>query len=829
MAAAPPAPSIEHIFNTLEYGPCPESPSVAYAWLDQHDRNFGHFINGAWVRPEDRKTYETSSPATGEKLAHTVQGTEEDVNLAVDSAKKAFTSWGKTPGHIRARHLYSIARHVQKHARLIAVVEALDNGKPIRETRDADVQVVARHLYHYAGWAQLFETEMKEWQPVGVVGGVVAWNFPLMLMVWKIAPALACGNTVVMKPATYTRLSALLFAEICNEAGLPPGVLNVVTGSGRMGSMLAAHPDVDKVGFTGSTEIGQLLRRLTAGSGKKISLELGGKSPVIVFDSADLDAAVEGVIDAIFFNQGLVCSAGSRLLVQENIYDRFIRKLKERMTHLRVGSSLDKGIDMGAIVDASQLKTIQKYVQTARDEGNEVYQECATIPDSGLYYPPTLITNVQTTSTVVQEEIFGPVIAAMPFRTAKEAIALANQSRYGLAASVWTENMSLALECAMAIKAGTVWVNAHNLFDAAAGFGGVRESGFGRDGGKEGLYEYAKPAWMPRVRIDTTAADLGAFGKDEPQPPVNPDHESPMAYVPTGALPLAAFTPTIDRTYKLYIGGKQARPDATYVRTIKDPKGKVLGQVSEGNRKDIRNAVEAAHAAQGGWGKRAAHNRAQIMYYLAENLEVRREEIAGRIAAMTGCTVAQGAAEVDASVMRLFHWAAYADKYGGTVQETTLYGATVKINEPVGPIGIACPEECPLLGFVSLFAPAIVRGNTVIIIPSEKHPLVALDLYQVFETSDIPAGVINVVSGSKDVLIKTLAEHQDVEACWYFGTAAGAKFVETKAADNCKRTWVDYGVPRDWYDSVQGQGEEFLIQSTEVKNIWLPMGEVFAN
>eukprot|EP00038_Savillea_parva_P016057 m.15743 g.15743 ORF g.15743 m.15743 type:complete len:830 (-) comp3308_c0_seq1:246-2735(-) len=829
MAAAAPAPSIEHIFKTLEYGPAPESPSVANAWLDQHDRNFGHFINGKWVRPDDRKVYDTMSPATGEKLASTVQGTDEDVNLAVDSAKKAFATWGKTPGHVRARHLYSIARHVQKHARLIAVIEALDNGKPIRETRDADVQVVARHLYHYAGWAQLMETEMRDWQPCGVVGGIVAWNFPLMLLVWKIAPALAAGNTVVMKPATYTRLSALLFAEICNEAGLPPGVFNVVTGSGRLGSALAGHPDVDKVGFTGSTEIGQLLRRLTAGSGKKISLELGGKSPVIVFDSADLDAAVEGVVDAIFFNQGLVCSAGSRLLIQENIYERFIRKLKERMTHLRVGSSLDKGIDMGAIVDQSQLKTIEKYVQTARDEGNDVYQECATIPQEGLFYPPTLITNVQTTSTVVQEEIFGPVIAAMPFRTAKEALALANQTRFGLAASVWTENMALALECALTIKAGTVWVNAHNLFDAASGFGGYRESGFGRDGGKEGLYEYVKPSWMPRVRIDTAGADNAAFGKDLPSTPVNPDREAPQAYVPTGALPLPSFTPTVDRTYKLYIGGKQARPDATYVRTIKDPKGKVLGQVSEGNRKDIRNAVEAAHAAQKGWGKRAAHNRAQIVYYLAENIEVRRDEFVSKICAMTGCSPEQGAKEVDASVMRLFHWAAYADKYGGTVQETTLYGATVKINEPVGPIGIACPEEYPLLGFVSLFAPAIVRGNTLVIIPSEKHPLAALDLYQVFETSDVPAGVINVVSGSKDVLMKTLAEHQDVEACWYFGTAAGAKFVETKAADNCKRTWVDYGVPRDWYDPVQGQGEEFLIQSTEPKNIWLPMGEIFAN
>jgi len=652
-----------------------------------------------------------------------------------------------------------------------------------------------------------------------------------MLLVWKVAPALAMGNTVVMKPATYTRLSALLFAEICNEAGLPPGVFNVITGSGSMGSKLAAHPDVDKVGFTGSTEIGQLLRKLTAGTGKKISLELGGKSPVIVYDSADLDAAVEGVVDAIWFNQGQVCSAGSRLLVQENVYDKMVKKLKARMMKLRVGNSLDKCIDMGAIVDVSQRKSVEKYVEIARKEGNDVFQACACMPKNGVYYPPTLITNVQTTSTVVQEEIFGPVLTVMSFRTPKESIAIANQSRYGLAASVWTENMSLALEVALSIKAGTVWVNAHNLFDAAAGFGGFRESGFGRDGGKEGLYEYVKPKWMNRIRLNPAdvKAELAKFGSRVEGRPVNPLNTEPEEYVSPGALPMASFTPSIDRTYKLYYGGAQKRPDATYMRTIKDPNGKVLGQVSEGNRKDIRNAVEAAHAAAGGWGKRAAHNRAQIVYYMAENLEQRREEFARKIAAMTGGTIEDGVREVDASIERLFHWAAYADKYGGTVQETTLYGATVKVNEPVGVIGIACPDECPLLGFVSLFAPAIVRANTIIIVPSEKSPLSALDLFQVFETSDLPAGVVNIISGNRDHLSKYLTEHQDVEAMWYFGSAAGSSFVESAAADNVKRTWVNYGQSRDWYDSVQGHGDEFLYQATESKNIWLPMGEIFAN
>eukprot|EP00730_Choanoeca_flexa_P003393 TRINITY_DN11393_c0_g5_i1.p1 TRINITY_DN11393_c0_g5~~TRINITY_DN11393_c0_g5_i1.p1 ORF type:complete len:886 (+),score=229.44 TRINITY_DN11393_c0_g5_i1:2-2659(+) len=812
----PEKPRVADVFESLDYGPAPEDPKGAHAWLDAHNRKFGHFINNQWHYPEGRSYYTTHSPSRGEKLAETIQGTADDVDSAVKAAKTAHASWSKLPCHVRARHIYSLARHVQKHHRLIAVVEALDNGKPVRETRDADHAVVTRWLYHYAGWAQLLDTELPQWTSVGVVGGIVAWNFPLMLLVWKVAPALAAGNTIVMKPATYTRLSALLFAEICAEAGLPPGVVNVLTGSGSMGSKIAEHPDVDKVGFTGSTDIGRLLRRNTAGTGKKISLELGGKSPIVVFDDADLDSTVEGIVNAIWFNQGQVCSAGSRLLVQETVYELLVAKLRERMTNLRVGDSLDKCIDMGAIVDEKHRKTIEDYIATAKAEGNTVYQAAACIPESGCFYPPTLITDVDTSSTVVQEEIFGPVLTAQSFRTAKEGVALANNTTFGLGASVWTENLSTALEVALMIKAGTVWINGHNMFDAAAGFGGYRESGFGRDGGKEGLMEYLKPKWQKRVRPQI--GDMSSFGKGEYQLPV----------VPSAAADASA-TPKVDHTYKMYYGGAQKRPDAPYSRPIKDAKGNVLAQVGEGNRKDVRNAVEAAHKAAAGWGKRAAHNRAQIVYYMAENLELRRGEVAERIAAMTGQELAQAEKEVDASIERLFYWGALADKFGGAVQETTLYGATVKIHEPVGPIGICCPDECPLLGFVSLFAPAIVRGNTIVIVPSEAYPLAALDFYQVFDTSDLPGGVVNILTGSRDHLVKTLAEHHDLEAVWYFGSAEGSKFVETAAAENIKRTWVNYGQSRDWFDAVQGAGEEFLYHAVECKNIWMPMGTIFAN
>ncbi|XP_069173387.1 aldehyde dehydrogenase family 16 member A1-like [Procambarus clarkii] len=815
-----PTNSVATIFHTMEYGPALEDDKVAQAWLDDHGRKFGHFINNTWVHPDDRKTYETKDPCSGSVLASTIQGTQEDVNQAVAAAKKAFKTWSALSGHARARYLYSIARHVQKQARLLAVLESMDNGKTIRETRDCDIPLVARHLYYHAGWAQLMDSEMVGWKSVGVVGAIVPWNFPLMLLAWKVCPALAMGNTVVLKPATNTRLSALLFAEICAEAGLPAGVFNVITGGGAMGSMLATHPDVDKVGFTGSTDVGQVLRRATAGTGKKLSLELGGKSPVIVFDSADLDSAVEGIVDAIWFNQGQVCSAGSRLLVQEPVFDRFIEKVKQRMKTLRMGSSLDKTMDMGAIIDPTQHKFIAEYVNYARKEGAEVFQVDAP---SGCFYPPTLITGVGTTSCTVMEEIFGPVLCAMPFRTAKEAISLANNTIYGLGASVFSEQMTLAIETAKMIKAGTVWINCHNMFDGAAGFGGYKQSGYGRDGGKEGLFEYVKPSWQGRLSFETPELDCAKFGA------------SYMADRPsiTPAIPemvgIDRTLPQVDRTYKLYYGGAQKRPDGNYCRVINDANDRAFALVGESNRKDVRNAAEAASKAQPGWDKRTGFNRSQILFYWAENLEQRRQEFIDHLVALTDQSTEAACLEVDSTVARLFHWASFCDKYGGAVQETQMYGTVLKIHEAVGIIGIACPDNAPLLSFVSLVAAAVARGNAVIAVPSEKYPTVALSLYQVLETSDLPGGVINILTGSRDHITKYLSEHQDLQAMWYFGSLEGSKFVEYASAVNVKRTWVNYGLNRDWFDPHQGQGEEFLYHATQAKNIWLTMGDIFAN
>lgn len=795
-------PRVADLFQTMDYGPAPESDAEARAWLARHGGRFGHFVNGAFTK--GGTTFEVYDPSTTQPLAKVTQGSARDVDTAVAAARKAYAKWSKRPSHVRARHLYALARMVQKHARLFAVVESLDNGKSIRETRDIDIPLVARHFYHHAGWAQLLPTEFAGYAPLGVVGQIIPWNFPLLMLAWKIAPALAAGNTVVLKPAEFTPLSALLFAELAHEAGLPPGVINIVTGDGRTGAALVAHNGVDKIAFTGSTEVGRLIRKATAGSGKKLSLELGGKSPFIVYEDADLDGVVEGVVDAIWFNQGQVCCAGSRLLVQEGIHDRLIEKLRARMEKLRVGTPLDKAVDMGAIVAPEQLERIAALVKQGEDEGATMWQPSWSVPTKGCFFPPTLFTNVEPASTIAQVEIFGPVLVAMTFRTPEESVALANNTPFGLAASIWSENINLALDIAPKLKAGVVWINATNLFDAAAGFGGYRESGFGREGGREGMYEYLK-------RMPDAGSSMNARSK-------------PATVVASILTPPSSTDVPIDRTPKLFIGGKQARPDSGYSRAILDAKGKRIGEVGEGNRKDLRNAVEAAHAAAKGWSKATAHLRAQILYYIGENLDARGDEFAARLRAMTGMTAAQAKGEVQASVARLFTYGAWADKYDGAVHSVPMRGVALQMNEPIGVVAVAAPDDAPLLGFVSTVAPLIAVGNAVVVVPSEPHPLSATDLYTVLESSDLPAGVVNIVTGAKETLAKTLAEHDDVDAIWYWGSTPGVTAVELASAFNMKRTWCHAG-RTEWLSAADGEGREFLREATQVKNIWIPYGE----
>jgi aldehyde dehydrogenase (NAD+) len=793
--------SIVEKFMTMEYGPAPEDPREAIAWLDRHARRFGHFINGAWQAPAAGTYFETTDPSSGETLATVAQGSAADVDSAVKAARAALPGWQSLTPHARARYLYALARQVQKHSRWLAVLETLDNGKPIRESRDIDIPLVARHFYHHAGWAQLLEQEFPGYTACGVVGQIIPWNFPLLMLAWKIAPALATGNTLVLKPAEFTPLTALAFAHVCQEIGLPAGVVNIITGDGSTGEALVKHADVDKIAFTGSTEVGRAIRKATAQSHKKLSLELGGKSPFIIFEDADLDSAVEGLVDGIWFNQGQVCCAGSRLLMQESIGDKLIGKIQDRMNTLRMGPPLDKAIDIGAIVARVQLERIQRLVDQGVAEGATCWQPSIAVPARGLYFPPTLLSNVHPTSVVAQQEIFGPVLAAMTFRTPREAVELANNTVYGLAACVWSESINVSLHVAAQLKAGVVWVNCTNLFDAACGFGGYRESGYGREGGREGLLEYLEPAWFKNA------------------PPVRP---TPLAMDQPPEQPADFAAPPIDRTVKLYIGGKQTRPDSGYSIEVHGADGRLLGEAPLGNRKDIRNAVEAARKAEG-WGKATAHNRAQVLYYVAENLSQRREEIAARLSAVVGKK--QADAEVSLGIERIFSYAAWADKYDGAVHNPPFRNVALAMKEPIGTVGIVCPADAPLLGFLSLVMPVISTGNRVIAIPSDKYPLITGDLYQVFETSDLPDGVVNIVTGRVAELLKTLAEHDDVDAVWCFRDEAAAAAVKTLSVGNLKQVFTNEGRAIDWFDTRQSEGRWFLDHTVQVKNIWVPYGE----
>jgi aldehyde dehydrogenase (NAD+) len=470
------------------YAPAPESRDVVRI----ADR-YGHFIGGEWL--EATETYETISPASEEVLAVVGQGTAADVDRAVDAARAAFANgWSSLPGSERAKYLFRIARLLQERAREFAVLESLNGGKPIKESRDVDLPLAAAHFFYYAGWADKLEYAFpnRRPRPVGVAGQIIPWNFPLLMLAWKIAPALACGNTVVLKPAETTPLTALLFCDLLRQAELPPGVVNIVTGDGSTGAAIVDHAGIDKIAFTGSTEVGKAIQRAVAGTGKKLTLELGGKAANIVFDDCALDQAVEGIVNGIYFNQGQVCCAGSRLFVQESIAEPLVDKLKSRLTTLRVGDPLDKNTDVGAINSAMQLARIRELVAAGEEEGAEIYQPPCTLPEKGYWFAPTVFTNVAQSYRIAQEEIFGPVLSVLTFRTPEEAVEKANNTPYGLSAGVWTEKGSRILWMAQRLRAGVVWANTYNRFDPASPFGGYKESGFGREGGLHGLEPYLR-------------------------------------------------------------------------------------------------------------------------------------------------------------------------------------------------------------------------------------------------------------------------------------------------------------------------------------------------
>ena len=787
--------TVKNAFKKMDFEEALESNIESLEWISEHNGQFGHFIGGNFTKPKN--LFKTINPFNKKEIAKISQGTVADIKKSVQAARSGFEKWQSIGAFQRSKYLYAIARYIQKDARTISVLESMENGKSIRESRDIDIPLAARHFYYHAGWAQLLDEEFENYSPVGICGQIIPWNFPLLMLAWKVAPAIAAGNSVILKPAEQTSLTALYFAEICKRIKLPAGVVNVVTGDGITGSYLVQQKDVSKIAFTGSTEVGKEIKKSTAGSGKKLTLELGGKSPFIIFDDADLDSAVEGLVDAIWFNQGQVCCAGSRLLLQETISTKVEKKILSRMKKLRFGNPLDKSIDMGPLVSFEQQSRVKLLVDKGVESGADIFQ--CDIPSNlkGYFYPPTLLKNVSPSMEIFQKEIFGPVLSSTTFRTPEEAISLANNSRYGLSASIWSENINLALDIAPKLKVGVVWINSTNVFDAAVGFGGYRESGYGREGGKEGMYEYLK-----------FNSDHYLFKEARVLKKNNSVKKKSISH--------------IDQTRKMFIGGTQMRGDSGHSIAIFDSQREEIATVGRGNRKDIRNAVEAANK-QMNWTMLSSHARAQIMFYIAENLSQRRDYFISLLSSTSLCQ--NPIQEFDTTLKRLFTFASWADKFDGVVHQAPIRANTIALNEPVGVMGVICPDLYPLASFITLIAAALCQGNRLIVIPSENFPLPAVDMYQIFDTSDVPGAAINIVTGKHNELINTLSEHNAVDGIWNFGDSKYETNIDRTSVSNLKQIWSINGNNVNWINYHASFNKLLLRKSSQVKNIWIPYGE----
>jgi aldehyde dehydrogenase (NAD+) len=805
-------PDLDDVF---EYAPAPQSRAVVTL-----RPGYGLFIGGEFVDPASGESLKTVNPATEEVLAEVAVAGPEDVERAVAAARTAYDRvWAKLPGSERAKYLYRIARLLQERAREFAVLESMDNGKPIRESRDVDIPLATAHFFYHAGWAEKLEWAGLPAGPdgapsaLGVAGQVIPWNFPLLMLSWKIAPALATGNTVVLKPAETTPLTALLFADVCQQADLPPGVVNILTGAGATGAALVAHPGIDKVAFTGSTEVGRRIARTVAGSRKRVTLELGGKAANIVFDDAPIDQTIEGIVNGIFFNQGHVCCAGSRLLVQESVVDDVISRLRRRLGTLRVGDPLDKNTDVGAINSREQLERITELVSVGEAEGASRWSPACELPERGYWFAPTVFTDVAPAHRIAREEIFGPVLSVLTFRTAQEAVAKANQTPYGLSAGVWTEKGSRILWMADRLRAGVVWANTFNRFDPASPFGGYKESGYGREGGRQGLAGYV--------------IDPGEDGAP------------PASKLTSPPAPRGGDRISVAKTYKLYIGGAFPRSESGRSYPVTSAVGNFLANASQASSKDVRDAVSAARAAFAGWSGATAYNRGQVLYRVAEMMEGRRAQFIDEVADAEGLSGAAAASAVDAAIDRWVWYAGWPDKLAqvaGNANPVAGPYFNISAPEPTGVVGVLAPQASSLLGLVSVVAPVLVPGNTCVVLTSTDRPLPAVTLGEVLATSDLPGGVVNILSGRTAELAPWLASHEDVDALDLTGAADADSVdwgaLEAAAAQSLTRvlrpagtgpsTDPDGSFEPDWTRSPAGPRR--ILSFTETKTVWHPKG-----
>ncbi|XP_004646509.1 aldehyde dehydrogenase family 16 member A1 [Octodon degus] len=804
MAANPAGPSAREIFSTLEYGPAPESHACALAWLDTQDRLLGHYVNGKWLKPEHGNSVPCQDPVTGENLASCLLGEPDDVAAAVKAALAALGSWSRVPGGDRAQHLTRLAKMIQRNQQLLWTLDSLFTGRVVREVRDGDIPLAQQLLQYHAVQGHVQEEVLAGWKPMGVIGLILPPTFSFLEMMWRICPALAVGCTVVaiVPPASPT---PLLLAQLAGELGAFCGILNVIIGPASLGAALGCCPGVRKVAFCGAVEEARVLRQSLAGQRLELSLALGVESLMLLTDSADIDSAVEGVVDAAWSDRS---PGGLRLLVQESVWEETMKRLQTRMGKLRSGQGLDGAVDMGTR-GAAACDAAQRYVQEARSQGAEVFQ-AVPVSSASPFYPPTLVSGLPPASPCAQSEVPWPLVMASPFRTAKEALVVANSTPWGGSASVWSERLGQALELGYGLQVGTVWVNTHGLKDPAVPTGGCKESGSSWHGGPDGLYEYLQPLGAAdRLPFVYEHLNYDSFGLAVPKTlPAGPE---------TGPSPVPP--------YGLFVGGRFQPPGAWSSRPIWDTSGQLHGYVAEGGAKDVHSAVEAAHQAASRWERQSPVARAALLVALAAALERRGADLASRLQ-RHGAELQAAKAEVELSTRRLRLWGAHAQAQaqGHTLQVAGLRGPVLRLREPLGVLAIVCPDAWPLLAFVSLLAPALAHGNAVVLVPSRTCPLLALEVCQDV-ASVFPAGLVNVVTGDGDHLTRCLALHQDVQALWYFGSAQGSQFVEWASAGNLKSVWVNWGHLRAWDQEPHGAGSELELRAARTKALWLPMGD----
>ncbi|XP_075392893.1 aldehyde dehydrogenase family 16 member A1 [Tenrec ecaudatus] len=801
MAETRAGPQIREIFNTMEYGPVPESDACALAWLDTQNRQLGHYVNGKWLKPGHRKTVPCLDPITGDSLAVCFEAQAEDVVAAVEAAWTAFTDWSSQAGAQRAQHLTRLAKAIQKHQKLLWTLESLATGRAVREVRDRDMPLAQQLLCYHAGQAYAREKALAGWEPVGVVGLILPPTFSFLEMMRRIVPALAVGCTVVVlvPPACPT---PLLLAQLAGELGAFAGILNVLSGPVHLRSALASHPAVRKVAFCGAVEEGRALRRTMAGAGTELSLALGAESLLLLTETADLDSAVEGVVDAAWSDRS---PGGLRLLIQESVWDEAVRRLQARMRRLRAGRGLDGAVDMGTRGVAAVARA-ESYVHQAQRQGAQVFQ-AGDVSTDGPFFPPTLISALPPAAPCAQVEVPWPLVLAFPFRTANEALAMGHGLLQGNCASVWSEKLGQALQLGYGLQVGTVWINAHGLSDPAVPMGGYKENVSSQHGGPDGICEYLRPSATPAHPLHSPESlNCDTFGL-------------PAA---SGLLVGPEMLPSSVPRYGCFVKGRFQALGGQNFRPIQDLSGTIHGYVAEGTAKDVQAAVEAAHQAAPGWAGQSPEARVALLWVLAAALEHRES-------ALTSCLERQGKGpeaaqeEVKRSLECLREWR-IPQAQGRTLQATGLRGPVLQLQEPLGVLAIMCPDEWPLLAFVTLMATSLTYGNSLVMVPSEDYPLPALEVCQ--EIADLfPAGLVNVLTGSHDHVTRCLALHQDVQALWYFGSAQGSQFVEWASAGNLKSVWVNQGAPRAWDQEAQGAGLEFRLRASRTKTLWLPMGD----